>query len=372
MGADIKSLRTRIKSVTSTLHLTRAMGLVASSKIRKATERMLHGRDYDAALGQLLAALTADPECAHSPYMQVRDGETRIIVIAGDRGLAGGYNANIFRAAAAHPDARFLPIGKRACDRFAGEVRMCEKFDSADAYALATALCRDFAAGKFARLGILYTRYVSMMSQEPTLRWVLPLTRPENVAPTAILFEPDQQTILRTAVPEYVTGAIMAADNILALFLLPLFGGLSDKVNTRFGRRTPFIRFGTTVAVIALVGLSFVDNMQLIADGRMAVIAIPREVEESIGVTQDDMDNISSFPRTVAGVCMAATLRETADGDTKISVRAVPGYDAAAVCAYFGGGGHKNAAAAQGMDLHFTTCLFYTIPFHAVSVNSRR
>jgi F-type H+-transporting ATPase subunit gamma len=211
VGANIKSLRTRIKSVTSTQQLTRAMGLVASSKIRKATERMLHGRDYDAALGQLLAALTADPECAHSPYMQVRDGETRIIVIAGDRGLAGGYNANIFRAAAAHPDARFLPIGKRACDRFAGEVRMCEKFDSADAYALATELCRDFAAGKFARLGILYTRYVSMMSQEPTLRWVLPLTRPENVAPTAILFEPDQQTILQTAVPEYVTGAIMAA-----------------------------------------------------------------------------------------------------------------------------------------------------------------
>ena len=211
MGADIKSLRTRIKSVTSTLHLTRAMGLVASSKIRKATERMLHGRDYDAALEQLLAVLTADPACARSPYMQVREGDTRIIVIAGDRGLAGGYNANIFRAAAEHPDARFLPIGKRACDRFDGAVRLCEKFDSADAYGLAAELCRDFAAGKFARLGILYTRYVSMMSQEPTLRWVLPLTRPTDATPAALLFEPDEQTILETAVPEYVTGAIMAA-----------------------------------------------------------------------------------------------------------------------------------------------------------------
>ena len=89
-----------------------------------------------------------------------------------------------------------------------------------------------------------------------------------------------------------------------------------------------------------------VDNMQLIADGRMAVIAIPREVEESTGVTQDDMDNISSFPRTVAGVCMAATLRESKDGDTKISVRAVPGYDATKVTEQFGGGGHKGAAGA--------------------------
>jgi phosphoesterase RecJ-like protein len=89
-----------------------------------------------------------------------------------------------------------------------------------------------------------------------------------------------------------------------------------------------------------------VDNMKLIADGRMAVIAIPRAVEEAIGVTQDDMDNISSFPRTVAGVCMAATLRESKEGDTKISVRAVPGWDAAAVCEKFGGGGHPGAGGA--------------------------
>ena len=59
------------------------------------------------------------------------------------------------------------------------------------------------------------------------------------------------------------------------------------------------------------------------------------------------MDNISSFPRTVAGVCIAATLRETAEGDTKISVRAVPGYDAAKVTETFGGGGHKGAAGAS-------------------------
>jgi len=90
-----------------------------------------------------------------------------------------------------------------------------------------------------------------------------------------------------------------------------------------------------------------VDHMQLLRGGEMAICAIPREVEESIGVTEDDMDNISSFPRTVAGVCMAATLRETADGDVKMSVRAVPGYDATLVTVPFGGGGHKGAAGAS-------------------------
>lgn len=90
-----------------------------------------------------------------------------------------------------------------------------------------------------------------------------------------------------------------------------------------------------------------VDHMRLIRDGEMAICAIPKAVEEEIGVTEDDMDNISSFPRTVAGVCMAATLRETSDGDTKMSVRAVPGYDATLVTVPFGGGGHKGAAGAS-------------------------
>ena len=89
-----------------------------------------------------------------------------------------------------------------------------------------------------------------------------------------------------------------------------------------------------------------VDHMQLLRGGEMAICAIPKAVEESIGVTEDDMDNISSFPRTVAGVCMAATLRETTDGDVKMSVRAVPGYDATKVTVPFGGGGHKGAAGA--------------------------
>ena len=90
-----------------------------------------------------------------------------------------------------------------------------------------------------------------------------------------------------------------------------------------------------------------VDHMKMLRNGEMAIVAIPMAVEVELGVTQDDMDNISSFPRTVAGVCMAATLRETADGDTKISVRAVPGYDATIVTTQFGGGGHKGAAGAS-------------------------
>ena len=90
MGTDIKSLRVRIKSVNSTLHLTKAMGLVASSKIRRATEGMLKGREYSDAVTKTVNLLTGCNECKKSPYMQTRDTERiRMIVIAGDRGLAG-------------------------------------------------------------------------------------------------------------------------------------------------------------------------------------------------------------------------------------------------------------------------------------------
>ena len=90
-----------------------------------------------------------------------------------------------------------------------------------------------------------------------------------------------------------------------------------------------------------------VENMKVFGEGKLAIVAIPRAVEDMLGVTDDDMDNISNFPRTVAGVRMAATLRQTKDGVTKISIRAVPGLDAAAVCEHFGGGGHKGAAGAS-------------------------
>ena len=90
-----------------------------------------------------------------------------------------------------------------------------------------------------------------------------------------------------------------------------------------------------------------VEHIHMLRCGSMAVCASPRKVEQELGVSEDDMDNISNFPRTVAGVCMAATLRETEDGMIKMSVRAVPGFDATKIAVQFGGGGHKGAAGAR-------------------------
>ena len=88
------------------------------------------------------------------------------------------------------------------------------------------------------------------------------------------------------------------------------------------------------------------ENAQFMAGGKICICAIPLQVEQQMGVTEDDMENISGFPRTIAGVVVAATLRQDADR-VKISVRTDSTVDASAICAKFGGGGHRGAAGAN-------------------------
>ena len=90
-----------------------------------------------------------------------------------------------------------------------------------------------------------------------------------------------------------------------------------------------------------------IENMLFLQDGKIAICALPKAKEEELGLTEDDLENISGFPRSIEGVKIAATIREDGENRVKISVRAVPGYDAAAICAQFGGGGHKGAAGAS-------------------------
>jgi phosphoesterase RecJ-like protein len=90
-----------------------------------------------------------------------------------------------------------------------------------------------------------------------------------------------------------------------------------------------------------------VENAVFLQGGKVVICPLPKAVEENLGLTEDDMDNISGFPRTIDGVKIAATIRQEGENKVKISVRAVPGCDASAICTQFGGGGHKGAAGAS-------------------------
>ncbi len=211
MSGNTKALRIRIKSTTSTLQLTKAMGLVASSKIYRANLALKKAREYSAAFDKAITELTSDQECQNSPFMkESEENRTRIIVIAGDRGLAGGYNANVFRLASTFKDAEFIPIGKRACERFGKEINSSEHFSFADAHKIADTLCTDFANGEFDKLGIIYTKYVSAMTQEASVRWLLPLEKSQKHSSADAIYEPDALTVLNHTVREYVIGIISA------------------------------------------------------------------------------------------------------------------------------------------------------------------
>ena len=209
MAYDIKALKTRIKSVDSTFHLTKAMGLVASSKVRRAMDAMTNASAFASSLNELMRSLSSCRSCQSSPYMRQEGDRTRIIVIAGDRGLAGGYNNNVFRTARELDGAEFIPIGKRACDKYHDGFISCEKFSSSDADSLADKLLADFANGEFDRLGIIMTEYISMMKQEPKTVWVLPIQK-SDLSSSGTIFEPNEETVFPTAVKLYVSGVIMA------------------------------------------------------------------------------------------------------------------------------------------------------------------
>ena len=118
-------------------------------------------------------------------------------------------------------------------------------------------------------------------------------------------------------------------------------------------RVTPYLRelnhllFGTvSLARLRLQGW-IVENALFLEDGAICICPIPLEVEKELGITEDDMENISGFPRSIEGVQIAATLRQEEGGKIKLSVRSLPDYDAGSLCAKFGGGGHMGAAGAS-------------------------
>ena len=101
----------------------------------------------------------------------------------------------------------------------------------------------------------------------------------------------------------------------------------------------------TSLAKLRLSGYA-AEHIRRSQGGKIAVFPLPKAVETALEATEDDLENVSGLPRSLPGVVLAATLRENPGGSVKVSLRAAPGYDAAAICRAFGGGGHRGAAGA--------------------------
>ena len=226
MAGNMKAVKLRIKSVQSTMQITKAMELVASSKLRKAKERAETCRPYFTELHQTLKDIARENTDFSSVYAkESANQKTCYVVIAGDRGLAGGYNTNLFKCletAAKGKDYMVLPVGKKAVEYFRQRGIECltEQFAEAgdisvaDCFEIANLLCAEFRKGTFGHIELCYTVFTSMLSQQPEVFSMLPLSdiREESGGKVEtrnlILYEPDGETVFDAIVPEYLAGLV--------------------------------------------------------------------------------------------------------------------------------------------------------------------
>ena len=227
MAGSMKDIKLRIKSVESTMQITKAMELVASSKMRRAKERVEHSRPYFETLYESLTKIAAADPRARNPYLRRDDiKRTLLVVIAGDRGLAGGYNANVFKqAAAAEGPVTVLPIGKRSAEYFAHhgaglftpEVLMAADVSVSECFTLSHQITEGFLKGEYDAVKLYYTHFDSMMTQTATTLEVLPLTIEPTEAQKAearrsqILYKPSCEEVFGAIIPEYVAGVLYGA-----------------------------------------------------------------------------------------------------------------------------------------------------------------
>ena len=223
-GASMKDIKLRIRSVESTMQITKAMQLVASSKLRGARARMEASRPYMKVARRAVWDIALHNTGAESHYVVPREVKRRCyIVIAGDRGLAGSYNANMFkRIEWDSRDANWcvIPIGRKAKEYYNRKgARIITEVDKVEGLTLEA--CADIAqrvldsydAGEYDEIVLAYTSFVSVLTQKTKLKPLLPLDTHDAPERTSrqMLCEPDADTLLKGFLPQYLAGLIYAA-----------------------------------------------------------------------------------------------------------------------------------------------------------------
>ena len=225
-GVSTKEIKNRIRSMESTKQITKAMEMVAASKLRHAQARVLNSRPYFEILYSTITDIVNSNSDFSSPYLVKREvKKSMYVVIAGDRGLAGGYNSNILKlvtAEMAGKDVTILPIGKKAVDYFRSRKipMLTESYAEAadvsigDCFSVAKQLSKAYLSGEFDEIYIGYTNFVSVLSQTPaTLRMLPLLQQPDTSRKTLsdILYEPGSTEVFEAIVPEYLGGILYGA-----------------------------------------------------------------------------------------------------------------------------------------------------------------
>jgi F-type H+-transporting ATPase subunit gamma len=232
MPGQLREIRRRIRSVQSTAKITRAMELVAASKMRRAQQNALAGRPYAEKLRWVLADLAEtmplmDPETIH-PLLKAREetANIEVILVTPTRGLAGGLPTNLNRRAAqflveAGVPARVIAVGKKGRDfmRRTGQEVVAEFLDLGDypgyeeVRPIAQIAIEDFIEGRADEVYVLYAQFVNTVVQKPELFKLLPVEAPEDAETARIdyIYEPGREAVLAELLPRYVERLVYEA-----------------------------------------------------------------------------------------------------------------------------------------------------------------
>lgn len=230
--ASTRDIRRRIKSVKNTRQITKAMEMVAASKMKKAQQAALSGRAYAQLLAKMLARLAPRLEEVKHPYLEKREIKTRgILLVTTDKGLCGPLNGNLFKLVAEiKTPAKYYSIGRKGAQFLARNKRdlvadfhVSDKLAFAEVKVAVDLMVKAYLEGEIDTIEVIYPRFKNTLVQEPTLRPVLPLASLAEFLAAAqtdagsdagtvddrdMIFEPGAAEVLEALIPFYVNRLI--------------------------------------------------------------------------------------------------------------------------------------------------------------------
>ncbi|GAB6179326.1 ATP synthase F1 subunit gamma [Desulfotomaculum defluvii] len=225
--ASARDIRRRIKSIKSTQQITKAMKMVAAAKLRRAQEAVVSARPFALKIKDVLSRVAAASGGASHPLLEVREVKTTAyVVIAADRGLCGGFNANVLRRAGGEVtdknNSAIVALGRKSRDYFnrrgfdvtASYVQLGESIEFSQAKEIARFVMDKYVAGEFDEVYLIFSEFVNVLTQRPVKVKLLPVETPteEKKGPSVeYIFEPSAESVLASLLPTYVETTLFRA-----------------------------------------------------------------------------------------------------------------------------------------------------------------
>lgn len=280
--ASMRDIKRRIKSVGSTQQITKAMNLVSASKLQKAKGNLSKTKPFYEETFRVIGNVINNSKGINHPYLQNREGgKSLVILVTSDRGLCGGYNANINKYVAKFmqendENVELIIIGSKGRDYFKRRgatiiktlLGVSEKPSYEVARTIGELALNQFVAGEFSKVYIAYTEFITTLSHEPTIRRLLPVdisefenSGEEDNKLSIMSYEPDEEEVLSYIVPKYINTTI--------------YGGLVDSATCQQAARMTSMDSATENAY------SMIDSLTL-QYNRARQGAITQEITEIV------------------------------------------------------------------------------------------